>query len=297
MSRFQVLSDAQWSLIKELLPRPTGKPGRKFSDARTMVEGIIYRYRTGIAWRDLPEVYGPWQTVWTWHRRLADDGTWDRIHADLTTAADAAGLIQWSLSVDSTIARAHQHATNTTRLTGAGSNYKNPGLEPPEHAVGRSRGVLSTKIHQLVDGHGRSLVTLLTPGQAGDSPMLLPLLNELRVARASGRPRTRPDALRGDKAYSSRAIRAHLRSRGIKAVIPEPDDQKGHRRRRGSRGGRPVSLDAADYKNRNVIERSYCHLKQWRAIATRYDKHAVTYRAAIILHSVITWTKALSDTP
>lgn len=118
MSRFQVLSDAQWSLIKELLPRPTGKPGRKFSDARTMAEGIIYRYRTGIAWRDLPEVYGPWQTVWTWHRRLADDGTWDRIHADLTTAADAAGLIQRSLSVDSTIARAHQHATNTTRLTG-----------------------------------------------------------------------------------------------------------------------------------------------------------------------------------
>lgn len=83
-----------------------------------MVEGIVYRYRTGIAWRDLPEVYGPWQTVWTWHRRLADDGIWDRIHAVLTAAADAAGLIDWSLSVDSTIARAHQHATNTRRLTG-----------------------------------------------------------------------------------------------------------------------------------------------------------------------------------
>ena len=127
--------------------------------------------------------------------------------------------------------------------------------------------------------------------------MLLPLLNELRVARASGRPRTRPDALRGDKAYSSRAIRAHLRSRKIKAVIAEPDDQNGHRARRGSRGGRPVNFDADDYKNRNVIERSYCHLKQWRAIATRYDKHALIYRAAIVLHSVITWTKALSDMP
>ena len=83
-----------------------------------MVEGIVYRYRTGIAWRDLPEVYAPWQAVWTWHRRLAHDGTWDRIHAELTAAADAAGLIDWSLSVDSTIARAHQHATNTTRLIG-----------------------------------------------------------------------------------------------------------------------------------------------------------------------------------
>ena len=118
VSRFQVLSDAQWSLIEEMLPRPTGRPGRRFSDARTMVEGIVYRYRTGIAWRDLPEVFGPWQTVWTWHRRMAFDGTWDRAAAKIVAAADAAGMVDWSLSVDSTIARAHQHATNTTRLTG-----------------------------------------------------------------------------------------------------------------------------------------------------------------------------------
>lgn len=82
-----------------------------------MVEGIVYRYRTGIAWRDLPEVFGPWQTVWTWHHRMASDGTWDKVLGKLTAAADAAGLIDWSLSVDSTIARAHQHATNTTRTT------------------------------------------------------------------------------------------------------------------------------------------------------------------------------------
>lgn len=118
MSRFQALSDAQWSLIEARLPRPTGRPGRKFSDARTMVEAIVYRYRTGSAWRDLPVVFGPWRTVWTWHHRMATDGTWDRVLATLTAAADAAGLVDWSLSLDSTIARAHQHATNTTRLTG-----------------------------------------------------------------------------------------------------------------------------------------------------------------------------------
>ena len=118
MSRFQVLSDAQWSLIAELLPVRTGRPGRPFADARLMVEGIIYRYRCGIAWRDLPEAFGPWQTVWTWHHRLAGDGTWDRVLDELTAAADAAGLVDWSLSVDSTIARAHQHATNVTRHTG-----------------------------------------------------------------------------------------------------------------------------------------------------------------------------------
>lgn len=127
--------------------------------------------------------------------------------------------------------------------------------------------------------------------------MFLPLMHQLRVTRASGRPRTRPDAVRGDKAYSSRAIRTHLRGRGIKAVIPEPSDQKGHRKRRGSRGGRPVGLDTADYRNRNVIERNYARMKQWRGLATRYDKHAVIYRAAVVLNTVIAWTKTLSDTP
>jgi len=109
-------------LIEELLPSRTGQAGRPFSDPRVMVEGIIYRYRCRIAWRDLPAVFGPWQTVWTWHRRLAGDGTWDQILDRLLTQADAEGLIEWSVSVDSTIARAHQHATNLTRVTGgAGS--------------------------------------------------------------------------------------------------------------------------------------------------------------------------------
>ena len=177
------------------------------------------------------------------------------------------------------------------------SNYTNLGLQPLDHAVGRSRGGLSTKIHQLVDGNGRPLVSLLTPGQAGDSPMFVPLMQQLRVGRTSGRPRTRPDADRADKAYSSRAIRAHLRGRGITAVIPEPDDQRGHRKRRGSHGGRPVALDKESYRGRNVIERRFCDLKRWRGLATRYDKHAITYRAAVSINAVITWTKQLSDTP
>lgn len=81
-----------------------------------MVEGIIYRYRTGIPWRDLPrETYGPWQTVWKRHRRYAADGTWDRVLAALLAQADAAGKVEWTVSVDATISRAHQHGTNTTR--------------------------------------------------------------------------------------------------------------------------------------------------------------------------------------
>ena len=104
---------------------------------------------------------------------------------------------------------------------GASSNYKNRSTsEPPDHAIGRSRGGLSTKVHQLVDGRGLPLVIAVTAGQAGDSPMLLPLLAELQVSRAVGRPRTSPDSVRGDKVYSSRAIRTHLRDRGITASSP-----------------------------------------------------------------------------
>ena len=80
-----------------------------------MVEGIIYRYRCGLAWRDVPSEFGPWQTLWKRHRRYAGDGTWDRVLARILADADAAGKIDWSVSVDATIARAHQHATNTTR--------------------------------------------------------------------------------------------------------------------------------------------------------------------------------------
>lgn len=118
VSRFQLLSDDQWALIEDLLPVRTGRRGRPFSNARAMVEGIIYRYRCGIAWRDVPAVFGPWQTIWTWHRRMAGDGTWDTVLQRLLTDAEVADLVDWSVSVDSTIARAHQHATTITRLTG-----------------------------------------------------------------------------------------------------------------------------------------------------------------------------------
>lgn len=122
--------------------------------------------------------------------------------------------------------------------------------------------------------------------------MLPLLLGELRVARRGpGRPRTTPQSVRADKAYSSRANRDLLRARGIKAVIPERADQAAHRRRRGSAGGRPVTYDAQEYKGRNVVERFFNRVKHWRAIASRYDKHAVVYRGGILLAAIIDWLK------
>lgn len=178
---------------------------------------------------------------------------------------------------------------------GAAANDTNPLRlrdEPDDHGIGRSRGGLSTKTHLIVDGAGRPLVIAVAAGQGGDSPMLIPLLSQLSVPRlGSGPPRTRPVSLAGDKAYSSKAIRAHLRSRRIVAVIPEPGDQIGHRLRRGARGGRPVGFDPVAYRNRNVIERAFNTMKNWRGLATRYDKHAVTYRGAVVLAAILAWLR------
>lgn len=116
MSRSAVLNDAQWARIEPLMPSPEGQRGRPFRDHRQVVEAIVYRLRTGVAWRDLPEAFGPWQTAWKRHKRFSSDGTWDKIHARLVAEADAAGKLDWSVSVDSTINRAHQHATTLSRL-------------------------------------------------------------------------------------------------------------------------------------------------------------------------------------
>ena len=129
---------------------------------------------------------------------------------------------------------------------------------------------------------------LVGPGQAHDGPMLPLVLGAITVPRLGpGRARTRPDAVLADKAYSSRSTRRLLRTRRITAVIPEPRDQQAHRKRRGQRGGRPVRCDPEAYKGRNVVERSFNALKQWRGLATRYDKLAVIYRGGAVLAAIL----------
>ena len=131
MDREALLDDVQWDLIEPFLPPQRSGKGRPMRDHRQVVEGVIYRYRCGIAWRDLPSSFGPWQTVWKRHHRFSTDGTWDKIHARLLAEAQAAGDIDWMVSVDSTINRAHQHATNASRV-------EEPAGRP--HRVRRGRG-------------------------------------------------------------------------------------------------------------------------------------------------------------
>ena len=166
-------------------------------------------------------------------------------------------------------------------------------------ALGRSRGGLTSKIHLAVDGRGLPMSVVLTPGQAGDNPQLLPLLDQVTVGRdGPGRPRTRPQRVLADKAYSHPSTRAALRRRRIAFTSPERSDQIARRRAKGSRGGRPPAFDQAIYAGRNVVERCFNRLKQFRALATRYAKRAAYYRAEIIIAAIVLWLRAdLQDTP
>jgi transposase len=159
-------------------------------------------------------------------------------------------------------------------------------------ALGRSRGGLTTKIHLAVDGRGRPLSLLLTAGQDGDNPQLLPLLDAINVhGGGPGRPRKKPDMLIADKAYTHDSTRHALRRRGISHTIPERADQVARRTAKGSRGGRPPTFDKEVYRQRNVVERCFNRFKQWRALATRYAKRAAIYRTSLLLIAALMWLR------
>jgi transposase len=144
--------------------------------------------------------------------------------------------------------------------------------------LGYSRGGFSTKVHLSCDGKGRPLSIELTAGQRNESTQLEVLLEEI--------PLKLPEHLLADRGYSHESCRELLEVKGIAHTIPERPDQ---RERRERRGDDPPSFDAELYRKRNVVERCVGRLKQWRAVATRYEKRAANYRAVVVIAALMIW--------
>ncbi|HEV8464022.1 MAG TPA: IS5 family transposase [Pseudolabrys sp.] len=229
------LRDDQWERIKDFLPGRKGYVGGTAADNRLFVDAVIYRYRTGIPWRDLPERYGQWKPT---HRRDVGGRCRQRVHDDR---------------------RDHRSCAPAQR--------RRPKKDGENQAIGRSRGGLTTKIHAVVDALCNPVALSLTPGQAADITQAAPLLDEVE-----------PDAFIGDKGYDSDALVEKLEQRGITPVIPPKANRK-----------EPRETDFALYCERNLVERFFNALKQYRGIATRYDKLANTLLTGVLLVCVILW--------
>lgn len=261
------LTDAQWQRLAPLLPPQKPRIGRPAHPHRPIINAILWIVATGAPWRDLPEHYGSWHTVSSRFYRWQRGGIWQRILAALQQLADRHRQLDWSVHfLDSTIVRAHQHA--------AGARGGQAG-----EALGRSRGGFSTKLHLRADRRGRPVVLLVTAGERHDQTMFEPLMLQGQIKREGrGRPRCRPERLVGDKGYSSRRIRTWLRRHGIRHTIP-------HKRNECRRG----AFDRRQYRERNQVERLINRLKQFRRVATRYEKRAVNYLAMVMLAAILIW--------
>jgi transposase len=218
-------------------------------DDRRIISGIIHVLKSGCRCQDCPASYGPSTTVYNRFRRWTMQGIWRRLFLALVEVAPGEAQL-----IDSPTSKAHRSAAG-----GKGDQIQ---------AIGRSRGGRTTKIHAVADGAGRPIAFEITPGQLGDVRVALALLAPLPPAALCA----------ADTAYDSNGLRQFLIERGTLPVIPNNPTRK-----------RFHPFNCKLYRERNMIERMFCRLKDWRRIATRYDKLAAIFAASVHLAAIVIW--------
>jgi transposase len=242
-----VVSDTIWEKIAALLPGKKSDRGVTAKDNRLFLEAVLWRARAGLPWRDLPVEFGNWNSVFTRFRRWVRREVFERIFRVLSGEPD----FEYAM-IDGTIISAHQKAS------GAKGGAEN-------NAIGRSRGGLTTKIVALVDALANLVRFVLLPGQRHDIVGVAPLIEGVSF-----------DALLGDKAFDADWLRADLDNRGAAAVIPPRSNRKVI-----------IDYDTEIYRWRHLVENYFAKLKEFRSIATRYDKTAESFSANINLVAAV----------
>lgn len=242
------ISDDNWSRIEHLLPGRPGGHGGVARGNRGFLNAVWYVAKTGIPWRDLPDRFGKWDTVFHRFNAWCKKGVWTRVFEAVRDPD-----LEW-LMIASTVIRAHHHAAGM-----------NGGAD--DQCLGRSRGGFGTKIHLAVESLGLPLEIRLSPGQDADITHAEALLGDHR-----------PEAVLGDKGYDSDAFATAVEDRGAEAVIPPRANRKA-----------PREYDAVVYKERNKVERCINRLKQFRRVATRYEKTARNFLGMVLFAAVTLW--------
>lgn len=248
------LTDQEWERISPLLPpQKTMKPGRPPKDHRLMLNAMIWLARSGAPWRDLPERFGPWESVYTRFRKWSDDGILDNIFRVLSMEAELE-----EISLDASIVQAHQHSA------GARKNG-------PPNEIGHSRGGASTKIHAAVDSYGYPVYIMISEGQRNDINFAIPVLEHINIEGSK---------VLADRGYDSYQLIDYIYEHGGEPTVPSKKNAKFQR-----------LCDWWLYKERHLVEKLFLKLKAYRRIATRYDKLPFTYLGFICIASILIWLK------
>jgi len=257
----QVLTDEQWRALEPLLNEVRPWAARPIRSLRRTIEAIVWRHENGAKWRAIPERLGPWWMAAQTFIRWAKLAVWERLHR---LARERRGLELGMVFLDGTVIRAHQKAA------GARKDGLTPGASAGAQALGRSRGGYGTKGHVLADARGRAVAFAVTPGQAAELPQAEGLLGFL--------PGT-PLWTVADRGYSSHALREAIRGLGATPAIPT------------RRNEALVMCRDWIYANRERVERLWSRLKEWRAVATRYDKTARSFLGVLSLAATFDWIR------